>query len=180
MGKTISHLILEEAFRRLAEQHPDKVTRPADKTEYVNWPEETVGQMIRAYFGDVTVPHRRISKPLRKLSEHEFGVALYSLAEGSGIIEPSVVSQAHFFALAINRQGFFHRDLHERNIMVVGPPNQPQQAVAIDFGNAIHIPNLSGDDVRDYSDAYRVGGDRELSQDTQARDTLPRLLAKRG
>lgn len=75
------------------------------------------------------------------MSDEQKGVRLYDVLRGSGLLASEQVRQVQRLVIAMNRKGLFHRDLHERNIIV--NPETGRVAV-IDFGGAVHDPSSAG------------------------------------
>lgn len=125
-GKTLSRLIYEESLRTLLDR-PENVDLRAQVAvdELSDLSEKALMSILsgmRAFEG---------------LSPTQISRKLYEVVRGRGIVTEDQVRRVQRLVQAMNGKGLFHRDLHERNLIV----NQATGDVAvIDFGTAVFEP----------------------------------------
>jgi serine/threonine protein kinase len=165
IGDTVSSLMYKEVFRKYSARFPEALQfSNISKDEYLNLPEEQLRREIYDIFKNINISTKTGVKKFGDLSLFERATEYYNQTRDSGIVGPSVGAQVHFLALALNNSGLFHRDLHERNVMV--SPDKAD-AYVIDFGGARFEPALAASETRDYGSVYEDKGAR-LPEDSAA------------
>jgi hypothetical protein len=129
-GKTLSHLIYEKALEGLLQRR-----------EYAD---------ARSHLGidDLTKLSERTLMGIladlpgfQGLSPGQVTRKLYDVVRGKGIVTEDQVRRVQRLVQAMNGKGLYHRDLHERNVIV---DQGTGEVAVIDFGAAVFAPSSIG------------------------------------
>ncbi len=157
-GKTLSHLMFQKMADGLYQRDP---TKYAVFKEASKWREDVLADTLIAHVEE-----------LRSYSRDEAAQVIYNTLHGSGLISEEIALQVGSAIRALNDAGLFHRDLHERNIMV---SDDGTKAWIIDFGSAKFDPSYGKDRKTSRDDIYDVGGSLRLWDDQNMALSLPDL-----
>jgi serine/threonine protein kinase len=160
-GKTLSHLMFLKLAEKLFERDPEKYAMLADADE---WREDAVIETLIAHVDE-----------LKGYAQDDAAKVIYNSLHGSGLISEDVALQIGSAVRALNNAGFFHRDLHERNIMI---SDDGRQATIIDFGSAKFDPAYGQKGVMGREGVYDVGQGRKLWEDQSAVLSIPDMTFK--
>ncbi len=159
-GKTLSHLMFQKMAEKLRENDPAKYAVFADASA---WREDV---LIDAFIAHVD--------ELKGYTKEDAAQVIYNTLHGSGIFSEDVALQVGAAVRALNNAGFFHRDLHERNIMI---SEDGTQSFIIDFGTAKYDPAYGEDSRLDRQGAYDVGAGQKLWDDQNIAFSIPDLTS---
>jgi serine/threonine protein kinase len=157
-GKTLSHLMLQKLAEGLYRREPEKY---GALKEARAWREDVLADALFTQVDE-----------LKGLSPGETATIFYNTLRGSGVISETIALQVGAAVRAINNEGVFHRDLHERNIMV---SEDESQAWIIDFGLATSEPGLAKATSSDRRRVYELNDGSVLWDDQNAVQVLPNL-----
>lgn len=160
-GKTLSHLMFQKIAEKLYERDRQKYAMLADAGQ---WREDVIMKTLLAHVDE-----------LKGYSADDAARVIYNTLHGSGVVSENIALQIGASVAALNRSGFFHRDLHERNVMI---SDDGTQAWIIDFGSAKYEPSLGKGSVADRETAYDVGEGVKLWNDSNVVSSLPSMTDK--
>ncbi len=129
-GKTLYRILLE----RLAEQMPETLFLPGMRREDI--PGLSDEDMERMVVWDYLNAQHRTSKELYSL--------ILKRLERDPFLSADVFEKVRNAIGALNTAGFFHRDLHEKNIMLT---DDLSDAYLIDFGSSSHGEHSSAQEA---------------------------------
>lgn len=158
-GKTLSHLMFQKMAERLRQRDPEKyaVFEGAE-----GWREDVLIKTLIAHVGE-----------LKGYSQDDAAKVIYNTLHGTGLVSEDAALQIGSAVRHLNSAGLFHRDLHERNIMI---SEDGKQAWIIDFGSAKFDPAYGRNGkMTDRTAIYDVGQDVKLWDDLSAVMSLPDL-----
>jgi serine/threonine protein kinase len=160
-GKTLSHLMFQKLAERLHQRDPQKYAMLAGAEA---WREDVVIQTLVAHVDE-----------LKGYSPDDAAKVIYNSLHGTGLVSEDVALQVGAAVRFLNNAGLFHRDLHERNIMI---SEDGKQAWIIDFGSAKFDPAYSkAGNMTKREGIYDVGQDIKLWDDQSAVLSLPDLTS---
>lgn len=159
-GKTLSHLMFQKMAEKLFQRDPQKYAVFAGAEA---WREDIVINTLVAHVDE-----------LRGYSKEDAAKVIYNTLHGTGLVSEDIALQVGAAVRALNNAGIFHRDLHERNIMI---SEDGTQASIIDFGSAKFDPAYGKGGIMGREGAYDVGQGRKLWDDQSAVSSLPDLTS---
>ncbi len=160
-GKTLSHLMLQKIANGLYQRDHEKYGVFAGVE---TWREDVVGDTLAAHVDD-----------LKGYSKDDAAQVVYNTLHGTGLVSEAIALQVGAAVRTLNNAGLFHRDLHERNIMI---SEDNTQAWIIDFGSAKFDPAYGKDGPLSREAVYEVGQGIKLWNDHAAVLNLPDLTSK--
>lgn len=158
-GKTLSHLMFLKMAEKLHQRDPEKYALFADAGQ---WRE------------DVLIDAMIHIDELHGYSKEDAAQVIYNTLHGSGLVSEDIALQVGAAVRALNNAGLFHRDLHERNIMI---SDDGKQAWIIDFGASKYDPAYGKDRNVRRDSIYDVGQQMRLWDDQNVVASLPNLTA---
>ena len=159
-GKTLSHLMFGKMAERLYRRDPEKYAMLAGAEA---WREDVIISTLMAHVDE-----------LKGYSKEDAAKVIYNTLHGTGLVSEEIALQVGAAVRALNNAGIFHRDLHERNIMI---SDDGTQASIIDFGSAKFDPAYGKGGTASREGVYDVGQGRRLWDDQSAVASLPDLTS---